>query len=414
MKRAVVELALAVAAITLRWRWLLPALVLFDTFMCGFNVAHADPIPVTTSGAKVGIKPIVVNGTTVSCLPAGSGDAGCIAATGTQTISAAETFSNDAGVTMRTLRVTSEQPGVVSISVQGNPGASSPALDNPSNVLEVTGTYPVPSQTGITAASVIIGDRSTGGRRQYAGDTYCLAIIDALGQLGLEFFPVGFTCQGDEHLSRNFYFDTPTPHLSALLGPLVIRSHGTTLFWNDTTGNILELYSGGGASLASYFDQSGNLHFSGSSSVFLTADSTSLGLRGTSEVFSDTSVSQSSGSIWEWYNGGVLKAAVRFDGAGIFAAGTTVGGDRVATNTVGGSATVDFGTITNDCQDSTDLALSGAAVGDICVLGFPATIAAHSDFFCRVSSSGNVKITHCAHGTIDPASATYTFRAVRQ
>lgn len=61
-------------------------------------IAAADPIPINPgSGVKSASKPLVVTGSNVSCNAAGANDAGCIAASGTQTVSPAITFAADAG-----------------------------------------------------------------------------------------------------------------------------------------------------------------------------------------------------------------------------------------------------------------------------------------------------------------------------
>jgi hypothetical protein len=104
----------------------------------------------------------------------------------------------------------------------------------------------------------------------------------------------------------------------------------------------------------------------------------------------------------------------------IFAGGITVAsaaaGRSASANKVqdvlAGSATVDFASVTDSCTDSTAITVTGAAVGDRCMVGTPAAPDATSFFMCYVSAADSVKVRHCAHGTVNPASGSYTVTVV--
>lgn len=110
----------------------------------------------------------------------------------------------------------------------------------------------------------------------------------------------------------------------------------------------------------------------------------------------------------------------RFQTVVDFLGGIRVGGASTigtaankVTRMLGGSETVDFGSVTITCQDSTGHTVTGALVGDPCFVGAPASPQANSNFTCYVSAADTVKVRHCAHGTAaDPASATYYTRVV--
>lgn len=83
------------------------------------------------------------------------------------------------------------------------------------------------------------------------------------------------------------------------------------------------------------------------------------------------------------------------------------------TTMLGGSATIDFVAGTIVCTDSSAITVTGAAAGDACFVGMPATNEANSTFTCYVSAANAVKVRHCPAGTAaDPASATYYVRTI--
>lgn len=96
--------------------------------------------------------------------------------------------------------------------------------------------------------------------------------------------------------------------------------------------------------------------------------------------------------------------------------GTTTETANVITKSLGGSATIDFASVTITCEDSAGITVTGAVAGDACFVGAPTTISGagtglHSSFTCYVSAADTVKVRHCAAGTADnPASATYYVR----
>lgn len=98
--------------------------------------------------------------------------------------------------------------------------------------------------------------------------------------------------------------------------------------------------------------------------------------------------------------------------------GAQVAAANQVTRMLGGSATIDFASVTITCEDSAAITVTGAAVGDPCFVGPPTTISGagtglHSSFTCYVSAADNVKVRHCAAGTADnPASATFYVRVI--
>lgn len=107
---------------------------------------------------------------------------------------------------------------------------------------------------------------------------------------------------------------------------------------------------------------------------------------------------------------------ISFSGLGI---GTTVGvtlgntGTRIQ-DSYAASASIDFAGVTDACEDSSGITVTGAEVNDGCVVGPPASLpSANSWFFCYVSAADTVKVRHCAHGASgNPAAATYTVRVL--
>ena len=106
--------------------------------------------------------------------------------------------------------------------------------------------------------------------------------------------------------------------------------------------------------------------------------------------------------------------------------GSTLLGTTTATNVITrslyGTATIDFAAIaasantTAGCEDSTAITVTGAKIGDACIVGAPATVAdidggKNSRFECFVSAVDAVKVRHCVAGYMEnPASSTFTVR----
>lgn len=95
-------------------------------------------------------------------------------------------------------------------------------------------------------------------------------------------------------------------------------------------------------------------------------------------------------------------------------------GSRVATSgnlitqALGASSSIDFAGVTDTCEDSSAITVTGAAAGDPCIVGSPATMPhANSWTMCYVSATNAVKVRHCAHGASgNPAAATYYVRVI--
>lgn len=95
------------------------------------------------------------------------------------------------------------------------------------------------------------------------------------------------------------------------------------------------------------------------------------------------------------------------------AGATTIGTAGTAiSKSVRGSSAVDIASISAQTCLDTSFSLTGAATGDECTLGLPASPAANLSFMCYVSAADTVQIRACnpTVGAIDPASATYSVR----
>jgi len=93
------------------------------------------------------------------------------------------------------------------------------------------------------------------------------------------------------------------------------------------------------------------------------------------------------------------------------AAGVT--STNAVTRMLAGSETVDFASGTITCVDSTGHTVTGAQVGDACIVGAPADATANATFSCYVSAADTVKVRFCPAGTAtNPASASYKTRVI--
>lgn len=91
---------------------------------------------------------------------------------------------------------------------------------------------------------------------------------------------------------------------------------------------------------------------------------------------------------------------------------------RTSTNRVtrilGAAYTIDFTSQTATCGDSAGQTLTGAKVGDTCIVGPPASPTASTSYTCRVSATDTVIVRFCptGAGAIDPASASYAVTVI--
>lgn len=86
---------------------------------------------------------------------------------------------------------------------------------------------------------------------------------------------------------------------------------------------------------------------------------------------------------------------------------------NAVTRMLAGSETVDFASATITCVDSTGHTVTGAQVGDGCIVGAPAAATANANFTCYVSAADTVKVRFCPAGTAaNPAEATYKTRLI--
>lgn len=77
-----------------------------------------------------------------------------------------------------------------------------------------------------------------------------------------------------------------------------------------------------------------------------------------------------------------------------------------------GSATIDFASTSDDTRDSSNITVTGAAVGDACEVGVPvAAQVAGASFTCLVTAGDTVVVRLAAcKASVDPASGTFTVR----
>ena len=83
------------------------------------------------------------------------------------------------------------------------------------------------------------------------------------------------------------------------------------------------------------------------------------------------------------------------------------------TNMLAGSITHDFASSTITCLDSSAITVTGAAVGDPCIVGPPAAPIANSSYSCYVSAADTVLVRFCPAGTAaNPANVEYKVRVI--
>lgn len=82
------------------------------------------------------------------------------------------------------------------------------------------------------------------------------------------------------------------------------------------------------------------------------------------------------------------------------------------TRTLAASQSIDFAGVTDVCEDSPTITVTGATVGDTCNVGTPATMPhANAWVTCYVSATNTVRVRLCAHGASgNPSAATYYVR----
>jgi len=93
---------------------------------------------------------------------------------------------------------------------------------------------------------------------------------------------------------------------------------------------------------------------------------------------------------------------------------STMTSANAITRVLGASSSIDFGGVTDSCEDSSGITVTGALAGDACSVGTPATMpSATSWVTCYVSAADTVKVRHCSHGASgNPAAATYYVRVI--
>lgn len=95
----------------------------------------------------------------------------------------------------------------------------------------------------------------------------------------------------------------------------------------------------------------------------------------------------------------------------LFKQGLTIGTSGTAiADSYAGSTDYDFPSLTDDCGDTWDITVTGAALGDVCVAA--STLAPTDDSWltCNVTAANTVKARLCTHGAVNRADAGYTVR----
>lgn len=108
------------------------------------------------------------------------------------------------------------------------------------------------------------------------------------------------------------------------------------------------------------------------------------------------------------------NGAVEYDGTDYF---VTSGGTRYKlSKSLTGSVTWDIPSLATGNSDFTTATVTGAAVGDQVVIGFPATVTVQLNYIAYVSTANTVTlyVTNNNSGTFDPANLTYTLRVIKQ
>lgn len=92
--------------------------------------------------------------------------------------------------------------------------------------------------------------------------------------------------------------------------------------------------------------------------------------------------------------------------------GTLSSGNRV-TNMLATTVDWNFASGTIVCTESRPVTVTGASVGDVCVVGQPAAPQANSVFTCYVSAADTAYLRHCPVGSAaDPGDAGYSLRII--
>ena len=113
------------------------------------------------------------------------------------------------------------------------------------------------------------------------------------------------------------------------------------------------------------------------------------------------------------YEGGAIVQPVYAKG-GLFigTAMTAATENRLTKSPATGATSIDFAGVTDQCEDSPNVTVTGAQVGDTCNVGTPAAMpCTHCWLTCYVSAADTAKVRLCAHGASgNPAAANYRVR----
>ncbi len=148
-----------------------------------------------------------------------------------------------------------------------------------------------------------------------------------------------------------------------------------------------------------------NLGVTNATAVNLASDATAADVITIGNSNASTTLAITGGNDW----------SVGTDGAAVFLS-LNLGGGAV-TDILSTTSSIDFGaTAANTCEDSAEIALANAAVGDSVHVGTPAAPAANSAIVGFVSSAGNVKVRRCnvsVAALADPAAETYRITVMK-
>lgn len=130
----------------------------------------------------------------------------------------------------------------------------------------------------------------------------------------------------------------------------------------------------------------------------------------------DNATSITSGTIATFKSAAVSKATISGTGKGTFNGGIQAGtaaGAAAISFTGKGTVVMDFAASTAECRVSTNITITGAALGDGCTLGFSSAPEATGSFSCEVTAADTAVVKFCTPAAaINPASRTYTVMVI--
>lgn len=177
---------------------------------------------------------------------------------------------------------------------------------------------------------------------------------------------------------------------------LIGASSGPRMIQAASNGNVGMTYTGS----------------AGTGAVSITAAAANLSMELSESAGYSADVK--SGSAYIWNVAGT--EAARLNATALTLPSTTLASLGGGLDLPETTSVIDFPSLEANSCSSSIVAVTGAAFGDACTLGFSSATEVLVDFDCRVNSAGNVMVVACnesAGGAQDPASRTYTIRLNR-